>query len=537
MDTAGERAGAMPSFWERTAQKHSTTPLQGHLTTDICVIGAGIAGVTTAYLAARENRPVVLVDDGPVGGGMTSRTTAHLVNAIDDRYIDIEKFLGEECARLTADSHTAAIDCAERIAREHNINCDFERVDGYLFLPPGGSVKELMEELEAIHRAGLRDVARVDSAPNININSDAVLRFPRQAQFHPLKFLNGMAGVIDDSGGKIFTGTRIVSIEDGDPVTIKTQYGQTITARSAVVATNCPINDRVVIHSKQAPYATYAICLRVTRPIEHALFWDTARTAEDEKKEIGPVPYHYVRFARDERGDVLIVGGEDHKTGQADDCAQRFVKLEKWARDRFPFVGEITDHWSGQVMEPMDGVAYIGRNPGDENVFVVTGDSGNGITHGIIAGMLIVDLIAGRKNPWETLYDPSRKTLKPRAIADYVAENANVAAQFRDYITPGSVKSVDKIKPGQGAVLRDGVKKIATYRDENGKVHAFSAVCPHLGCIVRWDACEKTWDCPCHGSRFDALGIVLNGPAVSDLERATDLPDGHPLGPQQFETE
>src|SRR6187200_118444 len=191
METAGERAGAMPSFWERTARKLSTSPLQEHLTTDLCVVGAGIAGVTTAYLAARENRPVVLVDDGPVGGGMTSRTTAHLVNAIDDRYIDIEKFLGEESARLTADSHTAAIDCAERIAREHNMNCDFERVDGYLFLPPGGSVKELMEELEAIHRAGLRDVARIDSAPNTNINSDAVLRFPRQAQFHPLKFLNG----------------------------------------------------------------------------------------------------------------------------------------------------------------------------------------------------------------------------------------------------------------------------------------------------------------------------------------------------------
>ena len=190
METQGECAGANPSFWERTARKHSTAPLQEHLTTDVCVIGAGIAGVTTAYLAARENRPVVLVDDGPVGGGMTSRTTAHLVNAIDDRYIDIEKFLGEECARLTADSHTAAIDCAERIAREHNMNCDFERVDGYLFLPPGGSVKELMEELEAIHRAGLRDVARVDSAPNTNINSDAVLRFPRQAQFHPLKFPN-----------------------------------------------------------------------------------------------------------------------------------------------------------------------------------------------------------------------------------------------------------------------------------------------------------------------------------------------------------
>ena len=524
MEIRGERAGANLSFWERTAQKFSTKPLTENFTTDVCVIGAGIAGVATAYLAAREKRQVILIDDGPVGGGMTGRTTAHLVNAIDDRYLDLEKFLGEECARLTAESHSAAIDCAERIAREHDIDCDFERLDGYLFLPPGGSVKELMEELEAIHRAGLVGVERIDSVPNTKINSDAVLRFPRQAQFHPLKFLNAVAQVIIDSGGKIFTGTRVVSVEDGDRVTIKIQDGHTITAQAAVVATNCPINDRVVIHSKQAPYATYAICLRVKRPIEHALFWDTAQTAEEEKKEIGPVAYHYVRFARDEQGDVLIVGGQDHKTGQAEDCAQRFVKLERWARDRFPFVGEITDRWSGQVMEPVDGVAYIGRNPGDKNVYVVTGDSGNGITHGIIGGMLIVDLIMGRENPWAKLYDPSRKTLQPRAVVDYIAENANVAAQFRDYITPGSAKSVDEIKPGHGAVLRNGLKKTATYRDENGNLYAFSAVCPHLGCVVRWDSCEKTWDCPCHGSRFDALGCVLNGPAISDLE-PIDVPE------------
>src|SRR2546423_11304241 len=251
-ENLGERAGDTISFWERTAQKFRTAPLSENLTADLCVVGAGIAGVSTAYLAARDNRQVVLIDDGPVGGGMTSRTTAHLVNAIDDRYIDIEKFLGEECARLTAESHTAAIDCTERIAREHNIDCDFERVDGYLFLPPGGSVKELMEELEAIHRAGLRDVARVDSAPDASITSDAMLRVPRQAQFHPLKFLNGVAGVIVDSGGKIFTGTRVVSVEDGDRVTIKSQDGYTITARAAVVANNCPINNRVAIHSNLA---------------------------------------------------------------------------------------------------------------------------------------------------------------------------------------------------------------------------------------------------------------------------------------------
>ena len=241
-------------------------------------------------------------------------------------------------------------------------------------------------------------------------------------------------------------------------------------------------------------------------------------TAEDEKQILGPVPYHYVRFARDEQGDVLIVGGEDHKTGQAEDFEQCFARLERWTRQHFPFVGEITDRWSGQVMEPVDGIAYIGRNPGDNNVYVVTGDSGNGLTHGTIAGILIADLIAGRENPWAKLYDPTRKTLKPVVVADYVAENANVLAQLRDYVTPGAAPSAHEIKRGEGAILRDGIKKIAAFRDEDGTLHRSSAVCPHLKCIVRWDGAEKTWDCPCHGSRFDALGHMLNGPAIADLE-------------------
>src|SRR5436309_1357352 len=214
MQTTGERAGNNPSFWERTAKKFKSEPLTADLTTDICVVGGGIAGITTAYLLARERRNVVLIDDGPIGGGMTGRTTAHLVNAIDDGYYDIEKFLGEECARLHAESHTAAIDKAEQIVKECKIECDWERVDGYLFLPPGGAVKDLMDELDAVHRVGLTNVERVDEVPNTKIKSDAVLKYPRQGQFHPLKYLEGVARAIVDLGGKIFTGTHVVNVKD-----------------------------------------------------------------------------------------------------------------------------------------------------------------------------------------------------------------------------------------------------------------------------------------------------------------------------------
>ncbi len=518
MQRTGERAGENISFWERTARKLWTAPLAENLTADVCVIGAGIAGVSVAYLLMREGRDVVLIDDGPVGGGMTGRTTAHLVTALDDRYYELEKLLGQEFSRLAAESHTAAIDRIEKIVRDENLDCDFARVNGYLFLPPGGSVTDLKHELEAAHRAGLREVERVDEMPVGKFTTDGVLRFPRQAQFHPLKYLNGLARMIVDRGGRISTETRVVEVKEGEQVLIKTSTNHCITARAAVVATNCPINDRVVIHSKQAPYATYVLALRVTAEVEPVLLWDTAQTAEAEKQMLGPIPYHYLRFARDDKGDVLIVGAEDHKTGQASDFEARLARLERWTRDHFPFVGEITDHWSGQVMESVDGMAYIGRNPGDKNVFVATGDSGNGMTHGTIAGMLITDLICGRENPWEKLYDPRRKTLQPTVVADYVAENANVVAQLTDYITPGDESGADKIRSGEGAILREGAKKIAAYRDEGGTLHKFSAVCPHLKCVVRWDGCEKTWDCPCHGSRFDALGRVLNGPAISDLE-------------------
>jgi glycine/D-amino acid oxidase-like deaminating enzyme/nitrite reductase/ring-hydroxylating ferredoxin subunit len=518
MQQPGERAGETVSFWERTAQKFYTAPLTENLTTDICIIGGGIAGVTAAYMLVREGRDVVLIDDGPVGGGMTGRTTAHLVSVLDDRYYELEKMLGHEFSRLCAESHSAAIDRVEKIVRDENLDCNFARVDGYLFLPPGGSVTDLTHELDAARRAGLRGVERVDRIPIGKITRAGALRFPQQAQFHPLKYLNGLARVITDRGGRIFTGTRVTEVEEDDRVTVKTMNGQSVTAQAAIVATNCPINDRVIIHSKQAPYATYVLAFRVKEKIEPVLLWDTAQTAEKEKQMLGPIPYHYVRFARDNDGQVLIVGGEDHKTGQATDFEARLARLERWTREHFAFAGEITDHWSGQVMEPVDGVAYIGRNPGDKNVFVVTGDSGNGMTHGTIAGTLIADLICGRESPWVKLYDPSRKTLQPAVVADYVAENANLVAQLTDYVTSGDESGADKIRAGEGAILREGAKKIAAYRDEEGRLHKFSAVCPHLKCIVRWDGYEKTWDCPCHGSRFDALGHVLNGPAISDLE-------------------
>jgi nitrite reductase/ring-hydroxylating ferredoxin subunit len=229
---------------------------------------------------------------------------------------------------------------------------------------------------------------------------------------------------------------------------------------------------------------------------------------------------------RDDAGpdEILIVGGEDHKTGQADDADARHARLEAWARRWFPAARDVAYRWSGQVMETVDGLAYIGRNPHDEpNVYIATGDSGMGMTHGTIAGMLITDLILGRDNPWATLYNPGRQTV--RATVEWLGENLNVMRQYGDWLTAGEVRSADEVAPGSGAVLRRGLHKVAVHRDDQGAIHELSATCPHLGCIVHWNDAEKTWDCPCHGSRFDRLGKVINGPANQDL--APDGPAAH----------
>ncbi|HYE64538.1 MAG TPA: FAD-dependent oxidoreductase [Pyrinomonadaceae bacterium] len=508
-------SGETISIWMATAEE---IPADGKLTkdarADVCVVGAGIAGMTTAYLLAREGKQVIVLDDGPIGGGMTGRTTAHLVNALDDRFYELERLHGERGARLAARSHSAAIDRIEAIVKTEGIECEFERLDGYLFAPPGESKEQLEDELKAAHRAGLTDVEMVERAPIKDFDTGKALRFPRQAQFHPLKYLAGLARAIRRDGGRIFTETHADKIEGGERARIETSDGHTIIADAVVVATNTPVNDRFAIHTKQGPYITYVIGARVPRgSVTRALYWDT------------PDPYHYVRLEsiNDDQGayDILIVGGEDHKTGQADDANKRFAWLERWTRTRFPMIEKIEFQWSGQVMEPVDSLAFIGRNPADEdNVFIATGDSGNGMTHGTIAGILLTDLIMGRENEWETLYDPARKTL--RALPEFASENLNVAAQYADLATPGDVDSADEIKPGEGAILRRGLKKVAVYRDDAGTVHERSAVCVHLGCIVSWNSKEKSWDCPCHGSRYDAYGKVFQGPANRDLARVDE---------------
>ena len=504
------------SVWFDTAHPEPRPPLPRHTRADVCVIGAGIAGLTTGYLLAHDGRSVVVIDDGMPGGGQTGMTTAHLSNAIDDRYTEMIRLHGVDGARLAAESHWAAIARIESIADRERIECAFRRVSGYLMLSPGHDEQYLKDELEAARQAGAA-VEWLPRAPVQGFDGGPCIHFPRQGQFHPLRYMNGLAVAFERAGGRLHGGTRATRITGGTPARVETADGPSITCDAVVVATNVPFNDLVAIHTKQAPYHTYVIAARTPRgSVQPALYWDT----ED--------PYHYDRVqptSNAELGgdngdpvDLLIVGGEDHKAAQASDPDERYQRLEAWMRRHFSAAGEIEFRWSGQVMETQDGLAFIGRNPLDaDNVYVVTGDSGMGMTHGTIAGMLLTDLIAGRDNSWSSLYDPAR--IRAGAAGEFLKENLNVAAQYASYVTPGDVSSVDEIAPNTGAVIRDGLTKVAVFRDEAGELHRRSAVCTHLGCIVGWNPAASTWDCPCHGSRFDPYGKVVNGPASVDLKQ------------------
>lgn len=504
MNVAEERSRPI---WLDDAPRISAPPFAASISVDVAVVGAGIAGLSVAYEIARRGQSVAVLDRGAIGRGMTARTTAHLASELDDLYAKLAKRRGEETARLYAQSQRAAIDSIEAIVRSERIACDFARLDGYLFAPTTDRIAELEEEYDAASEAGM-PVAWAERAPLPGVETGPCLRFPDQARVHPLKYLAGLAHAISAKGGRLFANSPVESIEERDAdVMVKLQNGGGIRAAYVVVAANTPFNDRVAIHTKQAPYRTYAMAFEAERgAVADALMWDTLD------------PYHYVRIQPQGRRDAVIVGGEDHKTGLADDAETRFANLEGWARARFPGIGAISHAWSGQVYEPIDYLPYVGRNPGQERVFIVTGDSGQGMTMGATAGLLIPDLIEGKPNAWEEIFKPARKSLSDTLA--YASENKDVVANLAEYVVAKTKSSAAEIAPGEGALLRDGLKILAAYRTPAGELQVRSATCTHVGCVVHWNSFETCWDCPCHGSQFSPEGEVLQGPAFKPLAEA-----------------
>ena len=501
------------SFWMKETPVIQASPLTEDEQCDVVVVGAGIAGLSTAYELARCGRSVVVIDRGEIGTGMTARTTAHLATELDDFYSELVRVRGEDEARIYHDSQVAAVNRIEAICRDEGIDCDFRRLDGFLIPTDEGPISDLQEEFEACRKIGV-EVEWADRAPVPGLDTGRCLRFPDQGRFHPTRYLAGLARAILGRGARIYANTAYVDHDDDDEgVRIKTEGGPTIRAKAAVFATNSPVNAVVAVHTKQIPDRTYVVAARVPKAsVPDVLLWDTYEA------------YHYVRIQEvDDGHDLLIVGGEDHRSGEVDDADQRFARLAEWTRKRYPMFGDVEYSWSGQVLEPADFMPYSGRSPGSDNVYVHTGDSGQGITNGVAGSVTIAALILKEDSRFAHILDPDRKSLtSTTSLAELARGQAGVIANFTEYVRPGEIKAPGELEPGEGAIMRDGLRKIAVYKTTDGEIVRRLAVCTHVGCIVHWNSFEKCWDCPCHGSQFAPDGAVLNGPAVRPLAEAAD---------------
>ncbi|RKH62871.1 FAD-dependent oxidoreductase [Corallococcus llansteffanensis] len=489
------------SLWTVTTPPRDFPRLPGDLAVDVAIIGGGMAGLTTAWLLKRAGKKVAVLEMHRILSGQTGQTTAHLTELLDTPYTTLLQDFGDKGAHLAASSVRAAIEQIASLVESLSIRCGFTRVPGFRYAETERELRELLLEVSAARQVGL--LASFTKDVPLPFPVKGALRVEDQALFHPREYLLGLADRIPGDGCHVFENTKVVDLFDGTPCRVVTEHG-TVTAQTVVEATTTPLN-RVAMHTKLYPYRTYAVAGPLTGPLEPGQYYDSRD------------PYHYIRTQQVDGVPYAIVGGEDHKVGAEEDTASCFAALEDYTRKHLP-VKDITHRWSGQVIEPADGLPYIGRNVGSRHVYVATGFSGTGMTFGTLAGMLLSDLILGNENPYAALYDAGR--VKPRAGAkDFLQENADVAFRFvADRLAKPDGHHLADVAPGEGRILEVEGRKVAVYREEDGTAHAVSPVCTHLGCHVHWNNAERSWDCPCHGGRFSPTGRVLNGPAVKDLE-------------------
>ncbi len=493
------------SFWSKDHFSPKYPELNEDLSVDVVVVGAGITGITAAYLIKQTGLSVALVEKGNWGSGETFCTTAHLAYVTDMRLTDLVQTFGRDHAQAVWHAGDAAILQIDEIIRRESINCDFQWVPGYLHAANDADAKEatalrsdavLADELG--FSASYEDLVPLMNRPGI--------RFADQAQFHPLKYLGQLIKAIPGEGSYVFENTEVSEISDS--LVVKAGKHQ-IRCGYVVVATHVPILGKTglmkgtVFQTKLASYSSYVLGARLpTGSAPAALFWDTAD------------PYNYMRIASADQSDYVIFGGADHKTGQNDDTSAPFRQLEKSLREIWPDA-QIEDRWSGQVIETHDGLPYIGEV--DPKQFVATGFSGNGMTFGTLGAMMARDAVTQIANPWKELFSPHRTTVSK--AWDYIKEGVDYPYyMMRDRLMTAQDRSPDTLQRGEGSILKYNGQKVAAFRDEAGELTMLSPVCTHMGCLVHWNAAEKTWDCPCHGSRFKCTGEVHAGPAETPLK-------------------
>lgn len=502
------------SFWKLSAPRRRFPRLSGDIEADVVVVGAGVTGLTTALLLAKAGRRVAVVERGRCGSGDTAHTTAHLTMATDTRLTALAEQCGANHAQAVWDAGLAAIATIDDIVRDYRIDAAFDWVDGYLHAPIDAAdpdeERALAEEAALATELGF-DAELVASVPFVGRPG---VRIAGQARIHPGRYLAGLADAVVASGGQIFEDSAADDYRSSPRAVVAN--GHVIVCDHIVMATHNPqpglagAISAALFQTKLALYSSYVVAGRVAPgTVPDALWWDTAD------------PYRYLRLHRMPDHDLVILGGEDHKTGQGDPAAA-YERLGDGLRRLVPGI-EIAHRWSGQVIETPDGLPYIGEYA--DRQYVATGFAGNGMTFGTLAGVMISDAIVGRANPWTDLFDPGRKALT-QGLWDYLTENADYPYYLiRDRFAGAATAALRTVPRGQGAIIEQHGTKLAVYRDEQGIVTCCSGICTHMGCVVRWNTAERTWDCPCHGSRFTPTGEVLAGPAERPLADASPTND------------
>jgi len=495
------------SYWMDSAPLPEYSKLSRNLKVDVVVVGGGITGVTAAFLLRRAGHTVALVERERCARVDTGHTTAHLTYVTDIRLRELVKNFGKDHAQAAWDAGRAAMQQIANIVRDEAIACQWREVPGYLHAP-------IHEDADIDLDALKEDAALADELGFVATYMNEVpllrcpgVRFANQAKFHPRQYLSGLLRRFSAEGGHVFESTEVTGVEE-KPRRVATDSGE-IECDFVVIATHVPLMGKTNIvsatlfQSKLSPESSYVVGARLPADsAPEALFWDTSD------------PYYYLRIDRHGDHDYAIFGGEDHKTGQASNTEERFTRLERILTSVLP--ATVSHRWSGQVVETNDGLPFIGEIR--EGQFVATGFAGNGMTFGTLGAMMACDAVTGRKNPWADLFDVTRKKIKGGAW-DYIRQNLDYPYYMvRDRLTGAEGTSFDALGPGEGKVLKIDGKRVAAYRDESGHIDCVSSICTHMGCVVHWNSAEKTWDCPCHGSRFKPDGKVWAGPAEEPLK-------------------
>lgn len=490
------------SVWQASTERKNYPALTNDTTVDVAIAGGGITGITAAYLLKKAGKRVAVLEAAEIGSGVTGYTTAHITEVLDARFKDLLYRFGVEKTKAVVASQRAAIEKIASIVAAEHINCDFRRVPGYLYSEKADTLAALKEEKDATDTLGM-NVALLESAP-LPFPTVGALRFDNQAEFHPLKYIQALAGVVHGGGSTVYEQTRVEGIGKPSPHHIKTKNGS-ITATAVILATHCPILKLLSLQSKMSSYRSYVLAATLQHsPIPEGLFWDMEH------------PYHYLRSSRHEETDMVIVGGEDHRQGAVASTKKPYKRLKQYVCERLP-VATVAYQWSAQLFISYDGLPFIGAVPGYEQVYLATGFSGNGMTGGTLSAVILADIAVGKEHPWAHLYRPTRFTLKG-VWRKFLAQQLFVTKQLLSRFTAKKpTTDLETVSAGQGALVKLNGKTVAAYRDPDGTLTTLSPVCTHAGCTVQWNATEKTWDCPCHGSRFHPTGQVKEGPAVRAL--------------------